>query len=311
MKTVWVLESLKGKNFFLHEIELICLIASVSNWKKIYPECNTYLYCCSSVYNYLEELNILNLWDFVDTKELSAGDKVNRRAFWAASKLKCIRNIEAPFIMIDCDLYFKRKSFELDDLLQFDIVVNQIEEGANVYPSIRDRILSGIVNQYPIKYGWRTTHSPNVSFLYIKDEFFRNEYAETAWEWMDDLSRRFWDDPDLNGKYMIFCEQKLLKEISDLRGMKMAALSHNFYFNERRKIEKLPDSYGTFFLDGTLDYFHLHNKKISVLSDKNLFLDIRSDIIQSIIDLDSFNTKDLFWIIQKNKKIISNDNNNG
>lgn len=310
MKTVWVLESLKGKDFFLHEIELICLIASVSNWKKIYPECNTYLYCCSSVYNYLEELNILNLWDFVDTKELSTGDKVNRRAFWAASKLKCIRNIEAPFVLMDCDLYFKRKFFELEDLSQFDIVVNQIEEGANVYPSIRDRILSDIVNRYPIKYEWRTTHSPNVSFLYMKDEVFRNEYVETAWEWMDDLSQRFWDDPDLNGKYMIFCEQKLLKEISDLRGMKMAALSHNFYFNEQRKIEKLPDSYGTFILDGTLDYFHLHNKKRLVLSDKNLFLDLRSDIIQSIIDLDSFNTKDLFWIIEKNKKIISNDNNN-
>lgn len=310
MKTVWVLESLKGKNFFLHEIELICLIASVSNWKKIYPEYNTYLYCCSSVYNYLEELNILNLWDFVDTKELSAGDKVNRRAFWAASKLKCIRNIESPFIMIDCDLYFKRKSFDLSELSKFDIVVNQIEEGATVYPSIRDRILSGTVSEYPIKYRWKTTHSLNVSFLYIGNDDFRKEYAETAWEWMENLSEKFWNDPDLNGKYMILCEQKLLKEISDLRKTKIAALSDNFFFNEKRTMVNLPEEYGSFSLN-IPDYFHLHSKKRSVLEDKNLFLDIRSDIIQSIIDLDSFNTKDLFWIIQKNKKIISNDNNNG
>jgi len=304
MKTIWVLENTKkDKKFFLQEVELICLIASVVNWKALYPDCKTSLYACPSVFSYLEDLDILDIWDSIDVEELSKDDSVNRRAFWAASKLKCIKNIEAPFVLMDCDLYFKRKIFELEDLSQFDIVVNQIEEGANVYPSIRDRILSGIVNRYPIKYGWRTTHSPNVSFLYIKDEIFKNEYVETAWEWMDDLSQRFWDDPDLNGKYMIFCEQKLLKEISDLRGMKMAALSHNFYFNEERKIEKLPDSYGTFFLDGTLDYFHLHNKKRLVLSDQNLFLDIRSDIIQSIMDLNSFSMKLLYQILLKNKEI--------
>lgn len=305
MKAIWILENIKkDEKFFLREIELICLIASVSNWKTLYPDCKTSLYACPSVLSYLENLDILDLWDVIDVEELSKGDSVNRRAFWAASKLKCIKNIEAPFVLMDCDLYFKRKCFELDDLLQFDIVVNQIEEGANVYPSIRDRILSGTVSQYPIKYGWETTHSPNVSFLYIKDDVFRNEYAESAWEWMEDLSQKFWDDPDLNGKYMIFCEQKLLKEISDLRGMKMAALSHNFYFNEDKKIENLHDNYGTFYLDGTLDYSHLHSKKRSVLSDKNLFLDIRSDIIQSILNLDSFSTKLLYQILLKNKEIV-------
>lgn len=305
MRTIWILENIKkDEKFFLREIELICLIASVSNWKTIYPECKTVLYACPSVYIYLENLGILNLWDIIDVEKLSNDDPVDRKAFWAASKLKCIRSIEAPFVLMDCDLYFKRKCFEIGDLLKFDIVVNQIEEGANIYPSIRDRILRDTVNQYPVKYGWRTTHSPNVSFLYIKDEVFKNEYAKTAWEWMEDLSQKFRGDPELNGKYMIFCEQKLLKEISDLREMKMAALSHNFYFNERRKIEKLPDTYGTFFLDGTLDYLHLHNKKRSVITDKNLFLDVRSDIIQSIMDLKSFSTKLLYQILLKNKEIV-------
>jgi hypothetical protein len=309
MKTVWVLESLKGENFFLHEVELVCLIASVSNWKKIYPECKTYLYCCNSVYEYLKELNILNLWDFVSTEELSTEDKVNRRAFWAASKLKCIRNIEAPFVMIDCDLYFKRKGFDLNQLSGFDILVNQIEEGANVYPSIRDKILKETVSEYHTRYGWKTTHSPNVSFLYIRDDDFRKEYAETAWEWMENLSGKFWDDPDLNGKYMIFCEQKLLKEISDLRNTKMAALSNNFFFNEEKTEINLPEEYESFSLSSP-DYFHLHSKKRHVLENLNLFLDVRSDILKSIIDLDSFNTKDLFQIIEKNKKIIPDDNNN-
>jgi hypothetical protein len=306
MKVIWVLENIRREEpFFLSEIELACLIASVSNWKRIYPEYKTYFHCCNSVYNYLHKLDILDLWDNVSTDELSQPDLVNRRAFWAASKLKCIRSVQAPFVIIDCDLYFKRKTLDLNQLSNFDIVVNQIEEGLNVYPSIRDKILSGIVNDYHVKYKWETTHSPNVSFLYINDDNFRKEYAETSWYWMENLSKKFWDDPDLNGKYMIFCEQKLLKEISDLRNKRMAALSDNFYFNEERTWIKLPENYGTFSLDGSNDYFHLHSKKRFVLNDRNLFLDVRSDIIKSIVDLNSFPVKLLHQILLKNKEIFS------
>lgn len=304
MKAVWVLENIKkDKEFYLHEVEILCLIASVSNWKVLYPNCKTHLYCCLSVYKYLDTLQILNLWDFVSTEELSEDDKVNRRAFWAASKLKCIRSVEAPFALIDCDLYFKEKKIELEDLAKFDIVVNQVEEGVYVYPSIKDKILKDLVNEYPIKFGWKNTHSTNVSFLYIKDDDFRKEYAQISWEWMEKLSERFWDDPELNGKYMVFCEQKLLKEIADLRDKKIAALSSNFFFGEEKIILSIPEEYGTFSLNDNWDYHHLHSDKRTVLRDQNLFLDTRSQIIKSIVTLNSFSPKLLYEITLKNRTL--------
>lgn len=305
MKTVWVLEDIKkDRDFFLHEIELACLIASVSNWKAIHPESKTIIYLCPSVYNYLEKLEILNLWDDVEVDILSKRDNINRRAFWTASKLKCIKNIEAPFIMMDCDLYFKRKTFELNDLSKYDIIVNQIEEGVKVYPSIRDKILNQIVNEYPIKFAWKNTHSTNVSFLYINNDDFRNEYASISWEWMEILSQRFWGDPDLNGKYMVFCEQKILKELGDLRFQKIAALSPDFFFGEENKILKIPDEYDNFSMNDNRDYSHLHANKRFVLRDRGLFLDIRSEIIESIAKLNSFPLKLLHQILLKNKEII-------
>lgn len=305
MKAIWILEDIKNEEkFFLHELELICLIASVCNWKSMYPDCPTYLYCCPSVYNYLNDLNLLNIWDSINTEELSKEDKVNRRAFWAASKLKCIKNIEAPFVIIDCDLYFKQKKFELQDLEKFDIVVNQIEEGVNVYPSIKDRILSGIVNKHPVKFGWKTTHSPNVSFLYIREDALRKEYTETAWDWMEYLSEKFWNDPGLNGKYMIFCEQKLLKEVADLRNKKICSLINEFLNNEDQTRFNLPEEYLTIGINEGHDYFHLHAKKRYARTDQSLFLDIRSDIIGSILHFNSFDPKLLHQIILKNREII-------
>jgi len=305
MKTIWVLEDIKKDgDFFLHEVELVCLIASVSNWKVLYPECKTVIHVCPSVYNYFEKIGILNIWDVVETDSLSKEDNINRRAFWTASKLKCIKNIKAPFIMMDCDLYFKRKKIEIEDLSKHDIIVNQIEEGVKVYPSIKDKILNQIVNEYPIKFGWKNTHSTNVSFLYIKNDDFRKEYADISWEWMETLSQRFWYDPDLNGKYMVFCEQKILKELGDLRVQKIAALSPQFFFGEENTILKLPDEYGTFSMNDTADYSHLHANKRFVLKDRGLFLDIRSDIIESMVNLNSFSMKLLHQILLKNKEII-------
>lgn len=306
MKTVWILENIKPEEkFFLHEIELICLIASVSNWKKIFPHSNTILYCCDSVFRYLDNLGIIDLWNEINREELNKKDRVNRKAFWAASKLKCMKNIEAPFIMLDCDLFFKNRCFEFSDLEEYDIVVNQIEEGARVYPSINDEILSGLVGRYPTKYQWKTSHSPNVSFLYIKDDEFRKEYVKTAWTWMEYISDNFSNHPKLNGKYMIFCEQKLLKEISDLRDKKMSALLGEFLFNEENIRMDLSDEYGTLDLKEGPDYVHLHAKKRFVRSDENLFLSIKSDLLKSIIDLESFSPKLLHQILIKNKEIFS------
>jgi len=302
MKAIWVLENIKESDFSLSEIELMCLIASVANWRTIYPNSTRYLYCDASVYTYLENLEILSLWDNVDVDLLSGEDLINRKAFWAAAKIKCIGQIRTPFVLIDCDLYLKNKSFDLNDLSRFNIVVNQIEECNGVYPDRRDPILRNLIQENSDLLRYETSHAANVSFLYLGNEEFKRHYTEMAYSWMERLSLENPENPNLNGKHMIYCEQKILKELADFYRYPIATLSDRFIVRANRSFEKLSDTYPCFNLEEEVDYVHLHTKKREVLINENLFMDIKSDIISSIAKLDSFSTKLLHTCILKNRK---------
>lgn len=300
MKIIWALESLKGKNFFLYELDLICLITSVSNWKKLYPYDQKILHCDSSVYQYLNRLGILHLWDLVYTEILDSKDLINRDPFWAASKIKVIRSIKAPFIIIDCDFYPKRKFLENLDLEKIDIVANEIEQGVLTYPGKRDPLVQNTVSEYPIKFGWKTNYAFNVSFLYIGSEKIRKVYSDVSYEWMEILSKDSSDKPLMNGRYMIFCEQKVLKEVCDLEEARVHFLSGKMFMADDNRYLAIPSGYQSSNLDDN-DYIHLQHKKRIAKENPSVFQDAKSEIINSIIELNSFDTKDLFHIIKENQ----------
>lgn len=285
MKVIWVLENIrKGHNFFLPEIELLGLVASISNWKNLYPETDTHLYCDSSVLEYLDKVEISNLWDNIHTKELDTIDRIDRKPFWAASKIKIIRNIQAPFIIMDCDLYFKNRSIGIESFSNFDIVTNQIEDGVGYYPTKRDAAIKDMKD--PFEY--RSTHAFNVAFLYIGNEKVRKDYTDLAYSWMEDLSSK----KDINGKHMIFCEQKMLKEFSDLYNCKVACLADHSIKGAEEKIPMI-EGYESFGLTDD-DYIHLHRLKSRVKSNTGLFMDTKSDVIRSIYNLNSDMSKKAF-----------------
>ena len=289
MKVIWVLENIKnGHKFFLPEIELLGLIASISNWKILYPETITHLYCDPSVLEYLTKIEILDLWDNVHTEELCTEDKINRKAFWAASKIKVLKNIEAPFIIMDCDLYFKKRSLDLDSFQKFDIVTNQIEDGLGYYPTKRDPIIKEMND--PFKY--RSSHAFNVAFLYIGCEKIRKEYTNLAYSWMEDLSSKNPDAGVLTGKHMIFCEQKMLKEFSDLYDSKVISLADHMIKGAEERIPMM-NGYESLNLRDS-DYVHLHRLKSRVKFNSGLFMDTRSDIIKSIYNLSPEKSKKAF-----------------
>jgi len=287
MKVIWVLENIKkGHKFFLPEIELLGLIASVSNWRILYPETSTHLYCDSSVLEYLNKIEISDLWETVHTDELDSSDLIDRKHFWAASKIKVIREIEAPFIIMDCDLYFKNRCLDLDSFSNFDIITNQIEDGIGYYPTKRDSIIKDMID--PFKY--RSSHAFNVAFLYIGDERIRKEYTDLAYSWMEDLSAK--NEESLSGKHMIFCEQKMLKEFADLYDARIICLADHMIKGAEEKIPMI-DGYKTLNLNDS-NYIHLHRLKSRVKSNTGLFLDTRSDVIKSIYNLDKIMAKRSF-----------------
>ena len=291
MKVIWVLENIKkGHNFFLPEIELLGLIASISNWKILYPKTSTHLYCDSSVLKYLDKIEISDLWETIHTTELDSRDLIDRKPFWAASKIKVIKEIEAPFIIMDCDLYFKDRCLDLESFSDFDIVTNQIENGIGYYPTKRDPVIKDMIDPF----GYKSSHAFNVAFLYIGDERIRKEYTELAYSWMEDLSVK--NDESLNGKCMIFCEQKMLKEFADLYDARIICLADHSIKGAEEKIPII-DGYKTLDLNDS-NYVHLHRLKSRVKYNSGLFLDTRSNIIKSIYNLDKQMAKKAFYALK-------------
>ena len=299
MQSIWVLEDTKKSDkFLLSELELLSLIASVSNWSILYPESRRILYCSISVFEYLKFLGILHLWNDVNTSELEEHDLIDRKPFWAASKIKIIQKTKAPFIILDCDIFFKKRLFEIDDLLKYDIVANCVELGNILYPSHRDKFLKDIINNEETKFGWGDTHAFDVSFLYIGNDILRKSYSDLAFRWMELISTKNPKDPRINGNYMIFCEQKMLKEFSDLMSMKTCFLSPDLNVLDGNNVP-LPIQYQT--MNGTsADYLHLGALKRKVLTDENLSIDTKSDIIKSMVDLNNPHIRLAFFAISKN-----------
>jgi hypothetical protein len=234
LKAVWVLENTrKEEAFSMNGVELLYLEASVTQWKKMKKTSANkpcYLITTEDVREYLETQGLLSLWDGWDTEILSTQDSVSRQPFWASSKIKAMKEISAPFVMMDNDFYFETPlSFRESGVDVFDgrypLVVSHTEDGGN-YVTSRNPIFAqaGIEDLY-------FNGNPrafNVSFLYIRDEAFRIAYSTKAWNWLEklssilisqgiDKSQPRWRiiPSNLHGGHMTFCEQKLLYDMAD------------------------------------------------------------------------------------------------
>jgi hypothetical protein len=302
MKVIWVLENIKkDKTFYLPELELLCLITSISNWKILYPETSTYLYCDPSVFSYLESMDLIKLWDNVDTSKLQEPDSIDRGPFWASSKIKIIREIEAPFILMDCDFFFSSKFFELDGIQKFDLIINKVEEDGGAYPTKSDPLLKDIIKDHSVQFRWETSHAFEVSFIYIGNDKLRKEYTRDAYDWMEKLSLKYSNDPRLNGRYMIFCEQKLLKEYTALYDMRVAALFPKFC-KRMEKPTDLPSDYETLKSTGE-EYTHLGAYKAKAKNDKIVFQNVKSEMLKSMLNLNNPHIKLAFLAIKKNSEL--------
>ena len=270
IKAVWVLENF-GTEFTMDEVEVLYLRASVSQWKALKPGMPCYLICTETVKAYLETVGALSGFDGIDTEILSSTDNVRRSPFWAAPKIKAMKSIGSPFVMMDNDLFIQNAtplSQDDADLLNGDnpLVVNYLEDGYEHYISSDDLLLStaGITDLYPPDYeAW----AYNVSFLYIREDSFKTTYANRAWDWMEKLSAVYQEPSidkstpkwkmvpsNLHGGYMVFAEQKLLFDMAAESGYATKTLIPDVY-----------DCKGDLFLTSSLQQSsvqHLGRKKL-------------------------------------------------
>ena len=203
----------------MSEMEYLYLAASSLSFSRMFMDIKKVLYCTKDVYQYLKEIDSLFLWDEINTDLLEEHDNINRSGFFAAAKIKIMRKVKAPFIMVDNDLFFNCDVLKYHDFNDNDIIVSHLELGWNYYINTDDLIIkkSGIKNTFPRDLNGLAY---NVSFLYIKNDSIRELYSEMSYDWMSKISMCCGG----SGDHMIFCEQKLLYDIAKAEGIKVKTL---------------------------------------------------------------------------------------
>jgi hypothetical protein len=293
MKAVWVLENVHAnRNFSMKEIELLYITASVIQWRKFFPDIPTYMVCTTEVYSYLCDLDIMYLWDHVDQQILSEHDEIDRNAFWACSKLKAMRKISAPFVMLDNDIYMNRPVISKSDFKDYSVMVSHEEYGPGYYLLSDHESMGVLQDRYRPDH---TGRSYNVSLLYIKEDSFRDAYSKKAYEWMAALSKKKREDPDFNlhGGHMIFCEQKLLYDmVKDEAKSSRTVISDVF---DCKKNSFLSNS------DLLSQVDHLGPLKRYIESQPDTYIKKKSDVLSVLKDY--HNLKHIFGALKKNDKL--------
>ena len=192
------------------------MFASVVQWKKHHPDFHCVLYADKMTLEVITNLGARNLWD--ETQVLKTNKSINKRVFWAASKLQALRFLEEPTIIMDNDfvVYTSFKKF-----LHQKVIVSHIEDGLNYYITPTDHFVKQVkhlINRYK-------QEAVNCSFVYFPDHKFMQHYAKTSLELMQELSRL----KAPNSKYLILAEQLLLKHLMDLNEIKYIPLLDKVY----------------------------------------------------------------------------------
>lgn len=205
MTAVWSYESDIPK---FTEAELYVIAASVLFWKKLNPTHKTVFFCNKHVEEYFQRNNILHIWDEVFL--LTEDFLIDKKVFWAATKIIAISKISSPIIHIDLD-FFTWENFTKHGLYN-SYAAAAFEENTKHYYAPVKSMMQGIkltnkVKILPIAY--------NTCVLYIGSDIIKNDFCNVSIEYMQkasltDTSKIYNVDKSL---YMIFAEQQMFASI--------------------------------------------------------------------------------------------------
>ena len=102
------------KPFKIWKSELYCTIAQCLLWKKLY-KWPTKLYCDNATYQVFKSLDILEIWDEIDTDLLNQTTSINKTRFWSSGKLLVMNSQTKPYMMSDLDFV------NFTDMFQFNL----------------------------------------------------------------------------------------------------------------------------------------------------------------------------------------------
>lgn len=153
------------------QFELLTMVLSCLNWKKYNGE--IVLYCDDDFYTYIEDLDLLWLWDSIDTETIKNIPKnVDYNTFWAYPKLYINSLQKEPFTSLDIDLYIDGPH----DVSDNEIYFCNIERCDNdtEYPEYhKDPNFNKTLN-----YRNHYDYAANVALLVVNDIDFYSRYID-------------------------------------------------------------------------------------------------------------------------------------
>ena len=228
MNVIMVAEDInKDGSYKQSKGELLCTVSNLAFIKHYFPTFHTILYVDRFTKRYYESFGITELFDEVNDTLLEQSIDIDKRVFWDAGKLLAQRETKAPLLTLDLDFWIFSDISKLG-IFDSDISCLWIEElDYNFYADPKDIMKISELNW---GFNW-DKYAANVSFLYLKDNEFKNIYCNMAINFMRTMFNKIQWNPnhDENTKYILFAEQYMLNQLAKKYGKGMKVLIDNFY----------------------------------------------------------------------------------
>lgn len=199
------------ENYFMEDYELLTMVLSALMWRK--NNGGICLYADAPAIGFIRAKGLEPIWN-LGIEEIMVPEIISEKVFWAAGKMYALRKMKMPAVMVDLDLVVWKN---LDKVMEDTDICAVHREGIfpETYPDLSFFHMSP---DYVFDREWRTDVLPvNTCMLYIKDEEFKNYYADSAIEFMSSCVEQ-----EENLCHMVFAEQRLLAMCAHKKNQKIS-----------------------------------------------------------------------------------------
>jgi hypothetical protein len=227
MTVIWVAEDInKNGTFKQTKAEVLCTLSCLLFIKHYYPKFKTIFFVDKYTKKYYEQFGFLSLFDEVNDTLLDEECGINKTVYWAAGKIIAQRSIEGPTLTLDLDFRL------FDDISRFNVFESDIS--CLWMEDIRNEFY--MTPQYAMSYTYLDWKLPwdnnafNTSFLFVKNETFKNVYCDSAISYMKSNYKILPNNLGKveNSKFMMFVEQYMLRQLSKQHNQTCNLLIDNF-----------------------------------------------------------------------------------
>lgn len=291
MTVIWVAEDIRKDGLFTQtKAELMCTVSCILFIKQYYPNFKRVFFVDNFTKEYYNRLGVLDLFDEVNDTLLNESINIDKSIFWAASKILAQRITTGPTITFDLDFRI------YDDISKFgafdgDVGCLWLEETNNEFYGSPENLL-----KYP-RLNWNFNwgvNALNVSFLYLKNEEFKNLYCDYALEFMKSSYNRIPKNLGRiqNNKFILFIEQYMLYQLSLEHNQTVKLLIDDFYPIRDVNVKSCGITMNTC----GKHFYHFGDHKKTMITDKEFYNneinrchEITNQRINNKDDLDIFN----------------------